>query len=70
MDERGTDARVAMATEERVGVAMTDGALTVLVDLLITSAMRVEGGGVVKDVGHTAETQKNLLLVKSFLIQL
>lgn len=52
MDEGGADARVAVATEERVGVAVSDRALTVLVNLVITTPMGVEGGRVMEDVGH------------------
>lgn len=60
MDEGGADACAAVATEERVGVAVADGALTVLIDLVITAAVRVEGGGVMEDVGHAAEPQRSI----------
>lgn len=52
MDEGGADARVAVAAEERVGVAVSDGTVAVLVNLVITAAVGVEGGGVMEDVGH------------------
>lgn len=58
VDEGGADAGVAVAAEERVGVAMSDGTLAVLVDLVIAAAMSVEGGGVMEDVGHAAEKQQ------------
>lgn len=58
MDEGGADAGVAMATEERVGVAMSDGTLAILVNLVIAAAMSVERGGVMEDIGHTAEKQR------------
>lgn len=58
MDEGSADAGVAMATEERVGVAMIDWTLAILVNLVITAAMSVERGGVMEDVGHTAEKQR------------
>lgn len=64
MDECGTDACVAMVTKERVGMTVTEGALAVLVNLLITPAVRMESGGVVKDVGHTAKYRKELHLIK------
>lgn len=50
MDEGGADTGVAVATEQRVGVA--DGTLAVLVDVVVAAAVSVEGGGVVQDVGH------------------
>lgn len=62
VDECGTHACVAMATKERMGVAMTDGALTILINLLITPTMRVEVCRVMKDVGHTAEWQRSSLV--------
>lgn len=55
VDEGGTHARVAVVTEECVAVAVADRSLTILVDLAITPAMRVEGGGVMEDVGHAVE---------------
>lgn len=58
MDEGGADAGVAVATEERVGVAMSHGALPILVNLVITTAMSVERGRVMEDVGHTTERQR------------
>lgn len=60
VDEGSADACVAMATKERVGVAMADGALTVLVDLVVAAAVGVEAGGVVEDVGHAAEQQRSV----------
>lgn len=58
MDEGGADAGVAVAPEERVGVAVTDGTLAILVNLVITTAVSVERGRVMEDVGHTAERQR------------
>lgn len=58
MDEGGADARVAMATEERVGVAVSGGTLAVLVDLVIAAAVGVEGGGMMEDVGHAAKRKR------------
>ena len=63
MDEGSADAGVAMATEECVGVAMIDRALTVLINLVITAAVSVEGRRVMEDVGHTAGRQKKVLTV-------
>lgn len=61
MDERSADARVAMATEERVGVSVSGHrALAVLIDLVIAAAVGVESGGVMKDVGHAAEKKEVL----------
>lgn len=58
VDEGGADARVAMATEERVGVAVGDGALASLVYLVVAAAVAVEGGGMMEDVGHAAERNR------------
>lgn len=58
VDEGGTDARVAVATEERVGVSMSDGTVAILINLVVATAMGVEGGGVVEDVGHAAERRR------------
>lgn len=56
VDEGGADTRVAVAAEERVGVSVSGhGTLAVLVDLVIATAVGVEGGGVMEDVGHAAE---------------
>lgn len=55
VDEGGTNARVALATKERVAVAVADRSLAVLFDLVITPAVGVEGGGVMEDVGHAVE---------------
>lgn len=60
VDEGGADARVAVAAEERVGVSVRDGAVAVLVDLVVAAAVGVEGGGVVEDVGHAAERRRRL----------
>lgn len=71
MDEGGADACVAMATEERVGVAVSHGALAVLINLVIAAAVGVERGGVMEDVGHAAEGQRYLkslpVLKKQFI---
>lgn len=58
VDEGGADAGVAMATEERVAVTVGDGALAVLVDVVVTAAVGVEGGGVMEDVGHAAQRER------------
>ncbi|KAG7219093.1 hypothetical protein INR49_019337, partial [Caranx melampygus] len=42
VDEGGADAGVAVAAEERVGVAVGDGALAVLVDVVVAAAVGVE----------------------------
>lgn len=58
VDEGGTDTRVAVATEERVGVSMSDGTVAILINLVVATAVGVEGGGVVEDVGHAAERRR------------
>lgn len=58
VDEGGTDARVAMAAEESVGVSVSDGTVAVLVDLVVSAAVGVEGCGVMEDVGHAAERRR------------
>lgn len=58
MDECRTDAGVAMTTEKCVGVAMSERTLTVLVDMVIPTAMGMEGGGMVEDIGHTVKREK------------
>lgn len=47
-----------MATEERVGVTVSHGALAVLINLVIAAAVGVERGGVMEDVGHAAKGQR------------
>lgn len=64
MDEGGADAGVAVATEERVGVAVRHGALAVLINLVIAAAVSVEGGGVMEDVGHAAKGRRCLKRVR------
>lgn len=51
VDEGGAYAGVAVAAEERV--AVIDGTPTVLVNVAVATAVSVEGGGVVQDVGHS-----------------
>lgn len=60
MDEGGADARVAVAAQERVGVAVGGVTLAVLINLVIAAAVGVEGGGVMEDVGHAAEGKEML----------
>lgn len=59
MDEGSTDACVTVTAEEGVGVAMNDGALTILVDLVVTAAVSVEGGRMVEDVRHAKERKQD-----------
>lgn len=59
--EGGTNACVAMATEQRVAVTVSDGgALAVLVDLVVASAVSVKGGGVMENVGHAVEVHRRV----------
>lgn len=58
MDEGSTDACIAVATEERVGMTVSDGTLTVLVNVVITAAVGVKGGRMMEDVGHAAEMKR------------
>ena len=60
MDEGGADARVAVATEERVGMAVGHGTLTVLVNVVVAAAVSMEGGWMMEDVGHAAEKMEGL----------
>jgi len=65
VDEGGADAGVAVAAEERVGVAVVGvavgggGAVAALVDLVVAAAVGVEGGGVMEDVGHAAQRRRD-----------
>lgn len=59
MDEGSTDACVTVTAEEGVGVAMNDGTLTILVDLVVTAAVSVEGGRMVEDVRHAKERKQD-----------
>ncbi|TNN45432.1 hypothetical protein EYF80_044378 [Liparis tanakae] len=66
VDEGGADAGVAVAAEERVGVAVGGegggGAVAALVDLLVAAAVGVEGGGVMEDGdGHYAENHSHYI---------
>lgn len=63
MDEGGAHAGVAVAAEERVGVAVADGTLAALVDRVVAGAVGVEGGGVMEDVGHAAERRGHGLII-------
>lgn len=67
MDEGGADARVAVAAEEHVGVAVGGVTLAVLVNLVIAAAVGMEGGGVMEDVGHAAEGKRCFLDRIAFL---
>lgn len=61
MDESSPNAGVAVASQQAMGVAVAHGALghAILVNLVVASAVGVEGGGVVQDVGHAAGEQRN-----------
>lgn len=61
MDEGCTDACVAMATREHVGVTVTYGALAVIINVMITTAVRVDIGGVMENIGHTAKLEKEVI---------
>lgn len=59
MDEGSTDTCVTMTAEEGVRVAMNHGALTILVNLVVTAAVSVEGGRMVEDVRHARERKRD-----------